>query len=144
MFLRFCDPSCHEQVIEELNGVEWPVGYGKHLNFEFNRNYTRQHHLLARERYVIRDACTQTDPQVTANPNTLNTREFGSTSSLSTFCLWTAEDFTDNKYSIFWNEDDASTVLDVKSSVAQKQKIKSKGSVRTLISKFLLHRKRID
>ena len=52
IFLRFCDPSCHEQVIKKLNGIEWPIGSGKYLNFEFNRNSIQQHHLLARERFV--------------------------------------------------------------------------------------------
>ena len=39
MFLRFCDTSCHEEVIREINGIEWPGGSGRFLRFEFKNVY---------------------------------------------------------------------------------------------------------
>ncbi|RMZ97679.1 hypothetical protein BpHYR1_033446 [Brachionus plicatilis] len=146
MFLRFCDPSCHEQVINKLNGVEWPIGSGKYLNFEFNRNFTQQHHLLARERYVNRDAATQTDHPETSNTSTLTSGAFGSTSTLSDFCFWTSEDimdsFMDSKYSIFCNDDDASTAISAKIG-AKKSTVKNNGSVNKMMARLLLNQKRI-
>ena len=66
MFLCMCDTSCHEEIITELQGVEWPVGYGKRLRVEFNRNYTLPHQLLAQERFLQVNSATQTDPDIAA------------------------------------------------------------------------------
>ena len=144
LFLRFCDTSCHEEVIAELNGVEWPVGYGRFSRMEFNRNYTQPHQILARERYFHRDAATQTESIITATTSTITSRGFGSTTSLSTCCFWTVDDFLESKYSIY-TDDAASTVLEVKQcGNAKKSKVNSKGSIRTMMAKFWVNRKRAN
>lgn len=139
LFLRFCDTSCHDQVIAELNGVEWPVGYGRTLYMEFNRNYTQPHQILARERYFHRNAATQTESIITATTSTITSKTFGGTfvPSSSDFCFWQPEDFKNDKYSIY-TEDDAAK----QGGKEQKSKVKNKGSVRTIMAKFLINQRR--
>lgn len=142
MFLRMCDTSCHEEIIAELQGVEWPVGYGKRLRVEFNRNYTLPHQLLARERFLQVNSATQTDPDIAAtNANTH--RIFGSSSSLSTFCFWDPEEFLeDDKYTIVANDDDTWTLLENENSPKKQYKITSNGSVKQMRARLVINQRK--
>ncbi|CAF0939416.1 unnamed protein product [Brachionus calyciflorus] len=75
MFLRFCNPACHADIFEDLNGLEWPVGLGRTLRMEFNRNYTQTHQLLSGERFQFKEMATQTSDQIVRKINNLGPRQ---------------------------------------------------------------------
>lgn len=50
MFLQFCNTDVHEDVIKELNVMEWPKSTKHYLYFRFNSIYTLSHQARNREK----------------------------------------------------------------------------------------------
>ncbi|CAF0912916.1 unnamed protein product [Brachionus calyciflorus] len=138
MFLRFCNPECHADVIEDLNGIEWPVGLGRHLRMEFNRTFTQTHQLLSRERLQFKDMATQTndglaaksiesDASVQSSQQIFSNKiQFGSLSTLSSFCYWSSNE-------TLIDDDERSSEIAAKFTI---KSFKNSGSIKKINSKL--------
>ncbi|CAF0975261.1 unnamed protein product [Brachionus calyciflorus] len=71
VFLRFCNTKVHEEVIDILDGMNWPTETNNKLKFIFNRKITKPHQAQNRERLICRNASTQTE--MTSNSITTQT-----------------------------------------------------------------------